>query len=43
MILIRPGQWLHAAGRWFVWERILWKGYIRTPLCRVSMRYTGAK
>jgi hypothetical protein len=28
-------------GRWFVWERVLWKGYIRTPFCRVRRRYNN--
>lgn len=39
MIAIRFGRWSHAAGRWFVWDRIYWHGWRWTPFCRLSWRY----
>lgn len=40
MVLPRPGQWVTAAGRWLIWERLY---DIRrnepTVWCRVRFRY----
>jgi len=41
MILPRLGKWSHAAGRWFVWDRIYYKGYKWTPFCKVHRRKVG--
>lgn len=32
------GRWNHAAGRWFIRERIWWRGYRWTPFVRVRWR-----
>ncbi|MCP4538530.1 MAG: hypothetical protein GY832_15450 [Chloroflexi bacterium] len=38
MIWLSFGKWAHAAGRFFVSERIYWKGYMWTPFVRVQRR-----
>jgi hypothetical protein len=43
MILIRFGRWSHAAGRFFVWDRIYWKGWKWTPFCRVKRRHVKSQ
>ncbi len=39
MIIISFGKWSHAAGRWFIRERIYINDYKWTPLCKVKRRY----
>ena len=43
MKMIRFGKWRSSAGRWFIWERIYWKGYRWTPFCSVRQRYKGRR
>jgi len=38
MIIISFGKWFSSYGRWFVRERILFKGYIWTPFCKIKLR-----
>lgn len=38
MIILRLGQWSHAAGLFFTYTRVYWGGRW-TPFCRVKKRY----
>lgn len=40
MIIIRLGRWDYAAGRFFTYTRICWRGQ-RTPFCRIKKRYAS--
>jgi hypothetical protein len=39
MMFIAFGRWSNAAGRWFIRERIYWRGYRWMPFVRVRRRY----
>ena len=43
MIVLSLGRWNHAAGRWFIRERIWFRGYIWTPFCRIERRWKNMK
>ena len=42
MIFVALGRWNRAAGRWFIRERIWWRGYRWTPFVRARWRYEFA-
>ena len=40
-IVPRLGRWNSSSGKYFIFERIWWRGYRWTPLCRVERRRCG--
>ena len=41
-MFIAFGRWNNAVGRWFIHERIWWRGCYWTPFVRVRWRYPFA-
>lgn len=39
MYALSFGRWDHAAGRWFVRERVYMNGYKWTPIVKVKRRW----